>query len=377
MYQQNDRKTQLHQSYKQNLREANITSNEAMEHGRRALDSLAVQEEILRDTEDIVESNEYTLEKTMKILRGMTWSGMIYNAFNSEPSLSDVKGKQSSAVGSSQGNTKTNSHGSYDRTSNVDQHNENKDALLNNSSSRSTDDPEVSQLSKNVGELLSMSQVLGEQISSQKDTINRIDEKTNRVHDKTLAATLKTSQLSKSGSSKPKFLGVYQFVEAGSAKYLSVLHEDIVLVKESDRSTYFNVYLKSGNLMGIQNIKTLRYIGVTMWGTVVCSGFKFGRYEECYVELDGRPSGLVVLSTNWGGGGYLKQTRQLAKQIKLEEQGIATNIEMKDPSENRIFSMSDVTGSMLDKNGMLTIHALRTQEGDADWCEEKMKAPSD
>ena len=100
---------------------------------------------------------------------------------------------------------------------------------------------------------------VGEQLDTQNTMLTRIDDKTSRVNDKTLEATLRSSQLQ--GSAVAESLGVYQFVEAGTARYLSVSHENIVLLKDCDRSTYFNCFVKNGNLMGIQNAKTLKYLG--------------------------------------------------------------------------------------------------------------------
>ena len=352
--------SKVNNANKKALLEAQRNSAEAIEHGKTTLNCLATQDETLRDTEDIVESNEYTLDKTMKVLRGMTWSGMFYNMFNADPHVPDVRGKQSTPSTSS--NTKNSAS------------NANKSELIQSSintlNSVQDDEPELTEISKNISQLLSMSYAIGEQIEQQNDTLNRIENKTERVHDKTLAATLRSAQLTRgSGSSTIQYLGVYQFVEAGTARYLGVVHDSIILVKQADRSTYYNIYMKSGNLMGIQNAKTLKYLGVTMWGTVQASGNTFGKYEECFIDLDGRPSGIVILATNWGGGGWLKLPRQIHLQDKYESEHQVINTE-----GGIIFPLDTVTTAITDKSAdMVVLHAVKAKDGEIDWVLDQQK----
>ena len=150
---------------KQLLKDAQKTSAEAMEHGRRAMEGLESQEETLKDTEDILESNEYTLDKTMKVLRGMTWSGMFYNAFNSDPQISDVNGKgNQTSIPSSSADTSSNS---FNSNSNHNQHQANRSALLNDQNhaqsvnKNNQEEPELLEISQNVNQLLSMSHTMG------------------------------------------------------------------------------------------------------------------------------------------------------------------------------------------------------------------------
>lgn len=387
-------KTAKDGKYKEGIATAQKTSEEAMEHGRRALNSLASQGEILQQTEDTVEANEYTLDKSMKVLRGMTWSGMFYNAFNSDPERKDVKGNQAPSGGA--GSTQTSSSSS--RTSSIFGFSgsatggaaANKSELLSGSS-QADQEPELAGLSRNIDELLSMSHVLGDQIEQQHQTLARIEDKSTRVHDKTLAVTLKSSQLSERSTGAPaQLLGTYQFVEAGTAKYLAVVGEDIVWLRQPDRSTFFNCFLKANNIVGVQNDKTLKYLGVTIWGTVRASGNYFGKSEECYVELDGRPTGLAFLACNWGGGGWLKQPRQLALQERLEaeeaqrERAEAASGVRRRPSSVAgsdqpplTFPLENYSSSLTDREGaVITVHAVQASAGDVDWATDRNKDPS-
>jgi len=394
-YSNNNSLDARNEKYNKGVETAQKTSEEAMEHGRRALNGLAAQGEILQQTEDTVEANEYTLDKSMKILRGMTWSGMFYNAFNSDPERKDVQGNQapsqsvvSSTVPGTTSTTGSSSMGSvfgFDRAGiSAD-----KGELLSGTST-AENQPELAGLSRNVDELLNMSHVLGDQIEQQHQTLGRIEDKSSRVHDKTLAVTLRSSQLTERASSaSAQLLGTYQFVEAGSAKYLAVVGEDIVWLSQPDRSTFFNCFLKANNIVGIQSDKTLKYLGLTMWGTVRASGAYFGKSEECFVELDGRPTGIALLACNWGGGGWLKQPRQLALQEQLEaeaaaeeRQRVATGARRPRTSQEAdkaklVFPLDAVSSSLTDREGtVITVHAVQASAGDLDWCTDRNKDTS-
>lgn len=381
-------------SYRKQLQEAQKISTEALGHGHEAMSGLESQGELLRETEDTVEANEYTLDKSMKVLRGMTWSGMFYNMFNSDPQLRDAKGNQEQKTESASSQGSANSVFSFSSsngggavpssspTSAAVGGRADKSSLMAESGvSRRNEDPELDHLSRNVSDLLTMSHALGDQIEQQQQTLGRIEDKTSRVHDKTLAVTLRSSQLTERASkSTPKLLGTYQFVEAGTAKYLAVVHEDIVWVRNSDRSTYFNCFLKSNNLVALQSAKTLKYLGATVWGSIRASAYYFGKSEECYVELDGRPTGIVFLATNWGGGGWLKQPRQLALQEKLEAERAQRHqgrgmVQADEPE--MVFPLDTVTSSIDDRSGaVITVHAVKAKDGEIDWTTDRNKDPS-
>ena len=53
--------------------------------GTDILIKLDDQQNKLESTNDILESDEYLLNKALKTIRNMTWSGMIWNLINSEP----------------------------------------------------------------------------------------------------------------------------------------------------------------------------------------------------------------------------------------------------------------------------------------------------
>eukprot|EP01034_Spumella_vulgaris_P023780 gene23780-30048_t len=178
-----------------------------------------------------------------------------------------------------------------------------------------------------------MGVTLGEQLDSQKVTLDRIEEKTNIVTDHTLAVTLRTSQLLRK-THKPiqSFVGTFQFIDSVSNRFLSVSAADgtsITFTTVPDLSSYFHVFVKQDHLFGLLNEKTQRYLGCTVWGTVSVSGEYFGGQEECHVDLgpfaptapvvpssknkavnvrEESPvtTGLLFTARHWGAGGWLK-----------------------------------------------------------------------
>jgi hypothetical protein len=171
-------------------------------------------------------------------------------------------------------------------------------------------DKHLSEISNTVAELHSMSLMLCESLDSHNETLDRIDRKTEIVNDKMLAATLKASQITqRSKRSGPEYMGLYQFVDMTSSKFLAVdVDEFLTLTDLPSRATFFNTFCKEGNIIGIQNAKTLTYIGSTWLGTVKCAGRVFGKQEEVHVNLrDGQLTGIFIMAINWGSGGWLKK----------------------------------------------------------------------
>jgi hypothetical protein len=60
-------------------------TTEAQMHGLSAMNNLQLQDESVDSARRAMEANEYTLQKAEKVLRGMTWTGTIYNFFAADP----------------------------------------------------------------------------------------------------------------------------------------------------------------------------------------------------------------------------------------------------------------------------------------------------
>mmetsp|Transcript_323 Transcript_323/g.282 ORF Transcript_323/g.282 Transcript_323/m.282 type:complete len:329 (-) Transcript_323:14-1000(-) len=260
--------------------------------GRTTLETLDKQNEDISTIEDTIESNEYIIEKSMKVLRGMTWTGMIYNAFHKDP-------QHHNTIDNNKINVNSDS-----LTRNTSQ-TKTKENLLNEQTNNCDDD--LKEILKAVNEIHDISLTMNEALSNQSQTLERISNKTDVVHDMTLAATLKTSQIiRRSTHSSCTFIGRFQFQDINNSYFLSVLHDQLVFTSKMTLNTYFNCYIKEDNLIGIQSYKTLKFLGTTMFGAIRVSGEYMGKQEECFVRLSGSKTGIFILSKNWGNGGWLK-----------------------------------------------------------------------
>ena len=153
---------------------------------------------------------------------------------------------------------------------------------------------------------------MGDTLQHQNKILDRVSDKVTCVNDTTITVTIKAAQLShRIKGSKAKFFGIFQFKAIKTDKYLAVKDTFLILQERCDRSTYFNCYLKEDTLVGIQNRKTLKFVGVTAWGSIRCSGEYFGKSEDCSLDLASEQSGLLFLSCNWGSGGWLKSSTEI------------------------------------------------------------------
>ena len=68
-----------------NLRSAKSSIYNSIEIGTNTIGALQKQEESLNNVQDTLEANDFIIDKSIKTLRKMTWSGYIYETFNSIP----------------------------------------------------------------------------------------------------------------------------------------------------------------------------------------------------------------------------------------------------------------------------------------------------
>ena len=272
----------------------------------------------------------------MTVLRGMTWTGMIYNMFTKEPTASDIVGRQELITQPRLTQSETSCRGAPD------------EELAKPGMQMSNELSEEDMLSKLLGTVTNLCEIsvhLGEQINQQNSRIDRIDDKTVRVTEQTLAMTLKTSQfIQRISNSTDGFVGTYQFLE-DDGWYLSVSDTELLLVPKEDISTLFFCYLKEPNIFGIQSAKTHKFLCSTVWGPVMPAGYSFARKEECYLSLSADLTGIYFLQTNWGVGGWLKRSEQIGKVVGKESVVLKT-----------------VTASISDKNGILLLRPVLVGE---------------
>ena len=268
-----------------------------------------------------MEANEYILQKAATILRGMTWTGMVYNMFSKESPPADVLGRQVPIHDAADGYTSIKSLQFQGDLAGKDSLSAKK--AMNDGRS---EEQMLSELLSSVTDLHDIGVQMGVQIDQQNFISDRFEDKTSRVADQMLDVTLKASQLTLNlRKSDEGFLGTYQFIERNSGRFLSVDDTRIVLVPNEDLSTLFFCYLKETSIYGLQNAKTLKFLCSSVWGPILAQGCSFGRREECHLSLSEDSTGLYFLQTHWGTGGWLKQSiRNDGKNEVKEVLDIAT-----------------------------------------------------
>lgn len=269
----------------------------------------------------------------------MTWGGYVYNSCvtisntlkNAPSSLVAVEPNSSGKIIATEVAVDTN----YERALYAAEKNTGKPADLETAPSNTVnkmneeEEKQLEDISSMVAQLHDISITMGEQLNRQNKALETIEELTEKVTDKSLYVTLRATQLSTrvKGKNEQVFIGKFQFIDCVRGKFLSVqtpaplpssslsstsssfplsntpptslslnsstttagVDDVLVLKSVPDRATFFNCFASSDgvrNIFGIQNEKTLKFVGCTMWGTVRCAASYFGTQEVRLIALE-------------------------------------------------------------------------------------------
>ncbi len=339
---------ELQSRINKHLDEARKNSYNALTVGDSTIQALQEQSESLQNTENLLEENEELIKQSLRVLRGMTWTGSIYNIY------SDIAGALSTTA-SKQPDT-TESTGHQRETTNELKHipaplYRSQQITINTEkfSCANPEDAALDELAKAVDTLKNMGIVIGQQLQQQNSQIDRIDSASDIIHDKTLEVSIKATKLGKqSKTDAGVYAGTFQFLATNHLFMLAANGESLVLTTSADPSTLFRCYIRQNTIVGLQNEVTGKFIGCTIWGTVAVSGEYFGSHEECYIDLDGNESGLMFAARNWGSGGWLKMNTEIppeAYQPGLEFQIV----------------VSSTTSNMTDRTDIVNFRAIRSK----------------
>ena len=173
-------------------------------------------------------------------------------------------------------------------------------------------------VSRNLAELHDISVVMGEALEAQNSKLDNLAEKTDQVNDATLEVLLKSSQLiDRNSTVVPEFLGEFCF-EVHTGGYLAVQDEQLVIgAPIADLTTTFRCFSKGENIFGMLSVRTMKYVAAGYLTPITVSGFKFNRAAQMYIDLSGEYNGVLVLSCNWGYGGWLKFSGSGSSDFKL------------------------------------------------------------
>lgn len=294
--------------------------------GTETMEALRTQSEKLDATEQTLEDTDYLITQSVRSLRGMTWSGSLYNAWSDAASLFTGPTPRSSSDPVSKETTQqTPSHASQSATASRGQ-----PPLFTGTTQQQQPktkfDQDMDEISHALESLRAIGINLNEQLGDQLEQIDRIESATDRLNENTLAVTLRTTKVSnRTSHDNGKCIGSYQFVSMENGMLLlGADGEYLVLTNSADSSTVFDVYLRYDTIVGLCNKRTGKYVGKTMWGGISVGGLYFGSMEEWYFDFAGGESGLLCLSKNWGAGGWLKEPT--AENLREDDRGIKRHI---------------------------------------------------
>lgn len=381
------------QQNKADLIGAKAAAFQAIEHGTAILGEMGRQQEYLDQAEDTLEANDNILDQANKVIRNMTWSGYMYNMASSvgggitpQPTYHEDGARNLGTHRNTSNNNNSNSNsnstggqgqardtgGNREResrnqpkptdpygTMNSNNANNGNGALIQSQLYYNEQDNQLDEISAAVASLEELSLVIGQKLEAQNNQIEVLDERTHEVHDKTLSVSLKASKMTarSKGKIEPRIVGMFQFVDVRTGKFLSVdENENITLSSVPDRSTHFNIYSKEQDLMGIQSVKNLKYIGYCIWGSMGCSGTYLGSSEECYLTLSGEETGIFFVSRNWGNGGWLKYPPAVGGDGEKESNSKSMSKSMSKSKSGVYFTTT--SSSIHDKEGCLMVRAI-------------------
>lgn len=350
------------ESIKQELIKAQANTLSAEQFGIKTANLLVEQEEKLNSIEDNLDSQEKDVDRSLYLLRGMTWSGAIYNGFS--VLVDSVKNTSSTIVHNAFNNQATEEQS----VSRVDQSNEgNKDELFGSTKNYAqSENNEEEQMLANISSHLENIKQLGlninENLCSQSEKIESITDQSDRIQDKTLQATFKATKLSNKYSSSSSnnnltyvgsfllmtpegLLAVPEKSESSFYTYLSI--EDSVSAK-----TVFRIFTKNhnhSNIYGIQSANNNKFIGLNIFGHIIIDSDICGSQEELFIDYTGKNTGLLFYAKNWGSGAWLKTPTKHTTLITETEQS-RTSYEF------------TTTRDISDKQEMLTIVATKVDE---------------
>jgi len=222
---------------------------------------------------------------------------------------------------------------------------ENTISISQSFKSYSKTDKDLEELSSAVETLHSMSMDIGTKLESQAAQIEHISERSAQLTDKALALTIQASKLVKNAAYVPlKFIGVYQFVDVTTGLYLTANGTSLLLSRATNLPTRFYCYSKGNNIYGLKSEMFMKYISTSIWGNVNINSDTCGTHEECYIDFDDTTTGILMISRNWGSGGWLKRSPT------------ATN---DGNSANTSFeTIHETTSSLNDKTNMIRFAAI-------------------
>uniref|UniRef100_K3WBG5 t-SNARE coiled-coil homology domain-containing protein n=1 Tax=Globisporangium ultimum (strain ATCC 200006 / CBS 805.95 / DAOM BR144) TaxID=431595 RepID=K3WBG5_GLOUD len=304
---------------------------ESLQIARETAHTLSMQSEQLDRSKRAAEDTQYAVDLSKRVLRGMTWSGWLYNAMSSVPQqVADrykpanaeeiamgficpeckVKFNSPEQLGAHYANAHDLSATSQDdRRGNpqpLDQR-PHEPSIANQQQQQDLHEDFLRALEPQLAELKEMSLALGNALDSQNSQLERLDEKIDTAHDGMKKVSIQAKKLAGAKLAvNYRFRCAFQEIE--SRKFLrdvdgeALLSADIV----TDGCTFRAYTLGDGTeIWGFQSEKSSLFFGVNRYGNLKVKGVDLKSYEQFAIDHTKATTAILCVSSFFGLGGWI------------------------------------------------------------------------
>lgn len=277
---------------------------------------LEEQNDVLKKSNELLESTEYICNESFRVMRNMTFSGKLLNLLYSEPLYLTDYNKNIKEKNNTNTSIELNDKNINNIIEKKDKFNE-----FNELNKFNESDEYLIEIEKKIIELKNISIKIGDKLLEQNEIIDYIDDNTDKLSNKILKMDLEVNKLNHNYRKlEYKNLGKFNFIDTKSGLVLSTNEKyDVILSNTIDMSSTFVIYKTITNLFSIQNLKTQKFLRTDFFGNISFSGNYIGLYEQCFLNLEEidnniigdkhkykyKSTGICVLSKNFYKGGWL------------------------------------------------------------------------
>ncbi|KAJ8613950.1 hypothetical protein CTAYLR_008792 [Chrysophaeum taylorii] len=296
--------------------------SEAREVGLQTVGKLDAQGETIRHAQTAVDSNQHLIDKSGRVVRGMTWWGWVQNAFSSPPAPPEPQPRAT---------RRTPPAVSREAPAGLVRHASVVAAPREAASSSRPRDARLreqqeylGELSQGLEELLEVGGAIGERVEEQAEAVPKLHASVEHLWQSTRHVTRQAGRVMESYATRatPKLLCHVALREVESRRYVRARGDVVALSDEVDvlRATCrFALYEKRAHLLGLQSTVSKLYVGITFSGAIKCAATRFGRWEEFDIDLT-RPNATPILcvAANFGAGCWIRVEAREGRLLPAE-----------------------------------------------------------
>lgn len=280
--------------------------SEAKEHGLHTAATLDTQAEQFDRAEYCADSNQYIIDRSARLVRGMTWWGWFTNKFTTEPKPPEPRRTGRVQQSASEAPPRPLAREPAVVGPEVV-------VPIPSSHPKLREQQEyIDEVSRGLDDLLEVGTEIGRRAEEHNETVPRLHGKIEKLWQSTRHVTRQAGRVMESYATRatPQLLGRVALREVATRRFLRARGAVVALSNEIDclRATCcFALYEKRANLLGLQSTVSRRYVGLTFSGAIKCSATSFGRCEEFDLDLTkSTDTPLLCVAANFGAGCWVR-----------------------------------------------------------------------